>query len=104
MMNETIRHCYLHIPFCPAKCHYCAFVTHVGSLRLAEPYVGALEREIAGSVSLDTVYVGGGTPSVLEPRLISRLLDCVTATVPVAPDAEISMEAHPDTVSERTLA
>lgn len=101
---------YLHVPFCPIKCPYCDFVTHVGSDALIEPYVVALCAEIerlarsASATALDTVYIGGGTPSLLTPEQIHRVLTCVDRTFGLAPDAELSMEANPGTVNVASLA
>ncbi len=101
---------YIHIPFCPAKCPYCAFVTHVGSLKLIEPYLDALVMEaemVAGTAPLrllHTVYLGGGTPSMLSPDQLRRLLAQVDRIFGLAAGAEISLEAHPDTVDRAKLA
>jgi oxygen-independent coproporphyrinogen-3 oxidase len=108
--EEPIRHLYAHIPFCPAKCEYCAFVTHIGSTKLVAPYVAALASEalrrgtevLAGP--LETVYLGGGTPSMLLPEQIDFLLGSFQRVFGLAADAEISMEAHPATVSAGSLA
>jgi oxygen-independent coproporphyrinogen-3 oxidase len=104
------RSLYIHIPFCPAKCPYCAFVTHIGSLKLVEPYLQALvleaEHAAAGRpcLPLETVYLGGGTPSVLTPRQFDRLITEIRRIFGVSPGAEITLEAHPDTVDHEKLA
>lgn len=103
-MPEPVVHLYAHIPFCPKKCAYCAFVTHIGSLRLVEPYLEALGREmemVAASRPrhpLATVYFGGGTPGMLTVEQLGRLLDQIRKVFGLAPGAEITLEAHPDTV------
>lgn len=106
----STRHLYIHIPFCPAKCPYCAFVTHIGSTRYADSYVQALEAEIRTLTvrdrihNLDTVYLGGGTPSMLAPDRIARLLTAVSDAVGIASGAEITLEAQPSTVTPESLA
>jgi oxygen-independent coproporphyrinogen-3 oxidase len=100
-MNH-IKHLYIHIPFCPSKCPYCAFVTHVGSMQLVEPYVSAVQHEIeSGSgrgANLSTVYFGGGTPSLLALDQVTAILDTVAHVHGLDSGAEITMEAHPATV------
>lgn len=108
--SAPIRHLYAHIPFCPTKCDYCAFVTHVGSDTLIAPYVFALELEasrVAAGVTtapLETVCLGGGTPSMLSPQQINRLLSAFDDSFGTAPGAEITVEAHPTTVNAEKLA
>src|SRR5947209_2686216 len=110
MPFQPIRHLYLHIPFCPAKCPYCAFVTHVGSLRRVGPYVAALQREVetlAGvgrAAPMRTVYLGGGTPSMLSPEQIRSILATVDRCFGLELKAEITLEAHPDPVDPEKLS
>ena len=100
------QHLYLHIPFCKHKCGYCDFNAYAGMDRLMPDYVGALERELASArdkvpfTRLETVYLGGGTPSLLPPDLIARLLRFVSATFDVSPGAEITLEANPASTDE----
>ena len=95
------QHLYLHIPFCKHKCGYCDFNAYAGMDRLMPDYVGALERELSAArehhpfAQLETVYFGGGTPSLLPADLIARLLSFVRANFDVAPDAEVTLEANP---------
>jgi len=95
------RHLYLHLPFCKHKCGYCDFNAYAGMDRLMPDYVGALERELSTALEqrpfkrLETVYLGGGTPSLLPAELIARLLRSVRSTFDVAPDAEVTLEANP---------
>ncbi|HEY8553920.1 MAG TPA: radical SAM family heme chaperone HemW [Burkholderiales bacterium] len=96
---------YIHLPWCVRKCPYCDFNSH--TLRGALPedaYVNALLRDleldaplVAGR-TVETVFIGGGTPSLFRPESIARLLEGVRARVPLAPDAEITLEANPGTV------
>lgn len=103
-----MRHLYLHVPFCLAKCAYCAFVTHMGSRKLIEPYVEALTTEIAALAgdaragSLDTVYLGGGTPTMLSPVQIGTIFEAVERALGMS-GAEVTVEAHPSTVTSETL-
>jgi oxygen-independent coproporphyrinogen-3 oxidase len=105
----VIHHLYVHIPFCRHKCGYCDFNAYAGMDRLMPEYVEALESELAriqssGSVGrLDTVYFGGGTPSLLPAPLMTRLLRHVHSTFEVARDAEITLEANPGSTDEERL-
>jgi oxygen-independent coproporphyrinogen-3 oxidase len=93
---------YLHIPFCLHRCHYCDFNTYEGIDELHAPYVNALEREIRelpGEIPEATsVFFGGGTPTLLPPAALARLLAAVRSRVGLAPDAEVTIEANPETV------
>ncbi len=99
---------YLHIPFCKSRCSYCDFATDVyREGDVVDRYVTALCREIAGGSTegaVDTIYLGGGTPSLLTPDQLDRLINTVSKTFTVAPDAEITMEMNPATVTQATLA
>ena len=92
------RHLYVHLPFCVHRCGYCDFVTAVGRRDEHGAYVDALlaelgrERDRLGAV-VETVFVGGGTPTFTEPRALSRAL----AALPAA--AELTVEANPETVT-----
>lgn len=101
---------YLHIPFCQRKCPYCDFNTYAGMQRLFEPLVAALEQEIAaagasrGRPPVKTLFLGGGTPTVLPSPLLARLLGACRAAFEVLPDAEITSEANPGTVDVARFA
>ena len=104
------RHLYVHIPFCKHKCGYCDFNAYAGMDRLMPDYVDALEREL-GAVRkshqfdrLETVYLGGGTPSLLSPALATRLLAFIRATFDVAPDAEVTLEANPASTDDARVS
>ena len=98
------RALYLHIPFCERKCEYCDF-TSVAGARHQHAYVAALNREVAmlgaraHGVELETVFVGGGTPSLIEPELLATTLDTVRAAFRLASDAEITLEANPSSTA-----
>ena len=102
---------YIHIPFCLRKCPYCAFVSREGSESEAGDYAELLleemllaGRESAPRQALDSVYLGGGTPSLLPPRQVSRLLERAALQFGLAERAEITLEANPGTVERRRLA
>ncbi|HYM65806.1 MAG TPA: radical SAM family heme chaperone HemW [Patescibacteria group bacterium] len=107
---QPFRHLYVHIPFCRHKCGYCDFNAYAGMDRLMPEYVDALERELAHArerhafQQLETVYLGGGTPSLLPADLASRLLGFIRATFNLAPDAEVTLEANPSSTDEARLA
>jgi oxygen-independent coproporphyrinogen-3 oxidase len=97
---------YLHIPFCAVRCAYCDFNTYAGLERLYEPYAAALIREIRragderGRPAVRTIFVGGGTPTVLPPTLLADVLDACREAFDVASDAELTSEANPGTVDK----
>lgn len=97
---------YLHIPFCLQKCHYCDFCSAPASAGTRKAYVEALcahLREIAPTASahtVDTVYFGGGTPTLLDATDFARILDTVRAHFHILPDAEITSECNPVTGAE----
>ncbi|MGI8812931.1 MAG: radical SAM family heme chaperone HemW [Pyrinomonadaceae bacterium] len=104
---------YLHIPFCKSRCSYCDFATDVyRTSEAVERYVSALSKEIATFATqvrttddkVDAIYFGGGTPSLLNPDQVSRILDAVGTCFDVIPAAEITMEMNPATVTAETLA
>lgn len=98
---------YLHIPFCSAICNYCNFNRGLFEPALKARYVQALATEIertAGGLRADSLYFGGGTPSLLEPGEVARLIAACRSAFDVTPDAEITMEANPETVTEARLA
>jgi oxygen-independent coproporphyrinogen III oxidase len=105
----VVHHLYVHVPFCRHKCGYCDFNAYAGMDRLMPDYVGALERELAGAAErqafgrLHTVYFGGGTPSLLPPELMTRLLRFIRTAFEVSPDAEVTLEANPGSTDEARL-
>ena len=93
---------YLHIPFCSSICNYCNFNRGLFDGPLKERYGAALEREIrqtGGGEAADTIYFGGGTPSLLEPEEIGRLIAACREAFAVTPDAEVTLETNPETSS-----
>ncbi len=92
---------YLHIPFCTSICNYCDFTSFAGQESKIAAYVDALCSEIEGSSlegPLRTVYFGGGTPSLLPPEKLERILRALEGKAGFDPSVEISMEANPETV------
>ncbi len=100
---------YLHIPFCKSRCSYCDFATDVyRDSKAVERYVDAICREIGppegGTPNgVDTIYFGGGTPSLLSAKQVEKILAVISDRFDVTQDAEITMEMNPATVSAETL-
>lgn len=101
---------YLHIPFCVKKCDYCDFTSFANAGAL-DGYVEALLREIELTArtgeypaSFDTVFFGGGTPSLLSGEQMQRILEALSASFPIQANAECSMECNPGTASKEHLA
>jgi oxygen-independent coproporphyrinogen-3 oxidase len=103
---------YVHVPFCLARCHYCDFVTYTGMEGLRRPYAAALLEEAALAVAalgpeapvVTSVFVGGGTPTLLPPGDLARLLDRLRELLAFAPGAEVTVEANPETVDAAVAA
>ena len=97
---------YLHIPFCTSICNYCNFNRGLFDAPLKARYVHALADEVCAvgdGTPVDTVYFGGGTPSLLEPEEIAALIAACGAGFDLAPDAEVTLEANPETVHAQAL-
>jgi oxygen-independent coproporphyrinogen-3 oxidase len=102
---------YVHWPFCAAKCPYCDFNSHVRPLGIDhDRFAAALVREIAAMARLTpgrtvtSVFLGGGTPSLMEPAAVGRVLDAVADHWSVAADAEVTLEANPSSVEAGRFA
>jgi oxygen-independent coproporphyrinogen-3 oxidase len=101
---------YVHIPFCIKKCLYCDFPSVAGGEELYAAYTAALCREIAGKGGLlsagavDTVYIGGGTPTVLPADCLAAIGRCLRASFTVTEDAEFTVESNPGTLDGEKLA
>src|SRR5262245_50654477 len=98
---------YIHVPFCSAICNYCNFNRGLFDADLKRQYVAALTQEIrqrADGTPADTIFFGGGTPSLLEPTEIRGLIECCRGSFSLASDAEVTLEANPETVTEARLA
>lgn len=102
---------YIHVPFCKTRCHFCAFYLQIYREDRALAYLESLGREIRlhaqlnslGGHSLDTVYFGGGTPTTLRPDELCKILKLIRACFGLQDNAEITLEAHPDTVTAEGL-
>ena len=106
-MNPDIG-LYVHIPFCLRKCRYCDFATYPLRSDLMEPFLSALETEaesvgaeVQGAVK--TLFFGGGTPSLLDGPQMDRLMDALRRSFNIQPQAEITLEANPETADEPRL-
>ena len=99
---------YIHVPFCPQRCPYCAFATVVGQEDRHGLYAEAICREIESWAHLpgpvETVFLGGGTPSQVEPALIGQMLEAAQRHLGLHLDAEIAVEANPGTVDRDKFA
>ena len=117
-MSEHIRSgpvsLYLHFPFCERKCRYCDFLSGPAGEETRKEYIDLLCREIElraheinapaeNTAAVDTVFIGGGTPSLMSPAQAARVMDTIRSCYHVLPDAEISMEANPGTVDPEKL-
>jgi len=97
---------YVHIPFCSAICNYCNFNRGLYDAALKTRYVDALRREIAGAPAgarADTIFFGGGTPSLLEPADVAAIVAAVRDQTDLAAGAEITLETNPETVDRSKL-
>ena len=111
MPSETISEIdtsfgvYIHWPFCLSKCPYCDFNSHVRHQPIDQPrFTAAFAREIETTAArtpgriVSSIFLGGGTPSLMEPRTVGAILDAIGKHWSVAPDAEVSLEANPTSV------
>lgn len=100
---------YLHVPYCRQKCRYCDFASFPHAESTQRAYVDAVLSEAASQAAkiphgaMETAYLGGGTPSILPPELLTQLLEGVTAHFPLAPGAEFTSEANPGTLTHAWL-
>jgi oxygen-independent coproporphyrinogen-3 oxidase len=102
---------YVHWPFCASKCPYCDFNSHVRMAGIDEPrFAAAFAREIAHMAArapertVTSIFLGGGTPSLMKPETVGGILDAIAAAWPVACDAEITLEANPSSVEAGRFA
>jgi putative oxygen-independent coproporphyrinogen III oxidase len=106
----TPRALYIHIPFCTNKCFYCDFNSYVAAGQPIDAYLDALDNEMRLTVAhlppteINTVFVGGGTPTVLNPEQMTRFLESVQRHFPLSPNVEFTMEANPGTTDLEKLA
>lgn len=113
---NTILSAYLHFPFCVSKCPYCDFISYAGQEHRISAYTDALCKEIEltsklaateKSVSvmkeLQTVYFGGGTPSLLPAGQLKQVIESLSSAFPISPDAEVTIEVNPGTVTPESI-
>ena len=109
MMNKKKLEIYVHIPFCAKKCAYCDFLSFPGNMRMRREYTDKLLEEIRIQSSfvreyqVDTIFLGGGTPSVLDVTDITAIMGTLKEHYDIAPDAEITIEVNPGTVKMEGL-
>lgn len=102
---------YLHIPFCRRRCQYCDFLSQGGASAVPDTYVRALRREWKlwrseldpGSWTIQSIYFGGGTPSLLAPDQVAALISAIGDSLPLARDCEVTLEGNPDSLSLSTM-
>ena len=101
---------YIHIPMCVKKCAYCDFTSFSGRLGERDAYTDAVCREVRaqaaffGARRVNTVFFGGGTPTLMTGAQIRRIMDTLRACFDLASDAEVTMEGNPGTLSAENLA
>jgi putative oxygen-independent coproporphyrinogen III oxidase len=111
LVERALFGVYVHVPFCHSRCHYCDFVTYTGMEALRRPYASALlsEAELAVGMlegerpAVTSVFVGGGTPTLLPPSDLGAVLRRLRELLEHAPGVEVTVEANPETV-DRELA
>ena len=107
----TMFSLYVHIPFCVRKCNYCDFLSFSASDELKDQYVTALCNEIklyskvlsTGNKDIYTIFFGGGTPSLLTPKQLCRIMETISESFNIIDGAEVSLECNPGTVTEDKL-
>ena len=109
MKNNAPFGLYVHVPFCASKCRYCDFYSFAGKESQMDDYVRAVARsgaefapQLAGRTA-DTVYFGGGTPSLIGGARLERMLCALHSQFSIAPDAEITVECNPDSMTQDLL-
>ncbi len=102
---------YIHFPWCIQKCPYCDFNSHEIKTRIPEAvYIEALLKDLENDLPLvwgrkiNTIFMGGGTPSLFSPDAMDKLLSGIRARIPISPNAEITIEANPGTVENEHIA
>ena len=109
---------YIHIPFCKQKCYYCDFISYANKEGLIDRYIKCLKKEILKYASenkimsehgleskyiIKTIYIGGGTPSVIDEIYIADIINTIRANFVISEDAEITIEVNPGTVNKEKL-
>ena len=107
MQQERDIGLYLHVPLCRQRCHFCAFYLEIATPARIGAYLSALQRELTlyhqqnllSGRAVQSIYFGGGTPTVIPSQQLAALLNHIRTTYSVTPDAEVTVEAHPSTVT-----
>ena len=106
--HKSASSVYIHIPFCATKCYYCAFNTYTFHKDEAKAYLTALRTEMELYTSetdpLQTIFIGGGTPSILSANALAHLFADIHQNFTISPDAEITVECNPGTVDPEKLS
>ncbi len=112
LIGRDASHLYVHVPFCAHRCGYCDFVTTSAQPELHDRYVAAVQQEWriryesehgdSTAAVYDTIFIGGGTPTLLQPGAFDRLIDWAMSLL--AQDGELSVECNPETVDDRLAA
>lgn len=109
LLNPACMLIYIHVPFCRRKCRYCAFYSVRHTPEAEAVYFHGLERELrlrsreAGSEQIQSIYIGGGTPSLLSLKSLDRIFNLVHSFFSAAPGLEVSIEVNPETVTSKSL-
>ena len=112
MRQATGRGLYIHVPFCHQRCHFCAFYLEIHHARAAKDFLSSLmtelrlygEQRLFGSEPLQSVYFGGGTPTTLSSQQLATVLSATRETFGLQEEAEITVEAHPESVTQDSLS
>ena len=97
---------YVHIPYCAKKCNYCDFKSYAGQLDSTPAYFSMLQQELtdkaqqAKAYQVDSIFIGGGTPSLVDAHYIAQVLEIIQNNYVVTEDCEITIEANPGTLTE----
>lgn len=102
---------YIHVPFCQQRCHFCAFYLEIGRAERIDAFRAALaqeidlyrEQDVIGGRELQSIYFGGGTPTVIPARQLISLLELIRTTWATSQELEVTVEAHPATVTAEDL-
>ena len=98
---------YIHIPFCKSKCIYCDFISFANKEKIIEKYIECLKKETKSKEEndciIDTIYIGGGTPSFIDSKYIKEIVETIKSKFKIKQEAEITIEVNPGTVNEAKL-
>jgi oxygen-independent coproporphyrinogen-3 oxidase len=108
-VKRPLNSLYIHIPFCKDKCYYCNFVSLVNKNNYKENYIKAVLEETEKTLNshkdrkLDSIYVGGGTPSLLEIEYFDQIFSKINSLLKISENTEITVEVNPGTVNAEYL-